>query len=77
VPVLLALGAEDELMCGAGATDCTSAATVRATNAPFFPASPGFDTFVLPNAGHAMNLARNAPEWFAFAAAWVHSAVGG
>lgn len=74
VPLLLALGSEDELMCGAppSATDCTSASTVRSTNAPFFAASPRFDTFVLPRAGHAMNLAINAPDWFSAAMTWAH-----
>ncbi|MGH7819551.1 MAG: PQQ-binding-like beta-propeller repeat protein [Candidatus Binatia bacterium] len=68
VPVLVAFGGHDLFNCGEGATDCSSAETVRAAEAPYYGGS--LDAYVLDGAGHAMNLARNAPEWFAAAAEW-------
>jgi pimeloyl-ACP methyl ester carboxylesterase len=77
-PVLVAAGGEDMLMCGTSpfGADCTNAATLRRSVTPFYPATSRLDTFVLPRAGHAMNLARNAPDWFAFAIGWSQQVVG-
>lgn len=78
VPVLLAVGTEDKIFCttsGAG-TDCSTAETLRAAVAPGFPNVPRLDTFVLPDAGHNMNWARNATEWFTHAIGWSDGVVG-
>lgn len=70
VPVLVVDGQQDNLFCGT-MVNCSTAATLRAYEAPFFSGSSRFDTFVLPGAGHSINLHQNAPLWFTAANAWV------
>ncbi len=79
VPVLVALGQQDAFMCGNPpiGTDCSTAESVRASNAATFAGSPRLDAFVLPTAGHDLNLALNAPEFFAHVVAWSHDVLGG
>lgn len=43
---------------------------------PGFPNVPRLDTFVLPAAGHNMNWALNATDWFAHAIGWSDLVVG-
>ncbi len=78
VPVLIALGQQDAFMCGTPplGTDCSSAATVRASNAAMFAGTPRLDAFVLPRAGHDLNLAINAPEFFAQVVTWTGDVLG-
>jgi pimeloyl-ACP methyl ester carboxylesterase len=77
VPVLLGFGSEDKASCvPPGGIDCSTAATVRAANAPLYAKAPRLDTFVLPRSGHAMNLAFNAPDWFNEVVAFSNSVVG-
>jgi pimeloyl-ACP methyl ester carboxylesterase len=78
VPVLVAVGGADAFMCGDPpfATDCTNAASVYESNAPFYSPEARLQTFVLPRAGHSMNFHLNAPNWFAAAAAWAEAFVG-
>ncbi|WP_433465578.1 alpha/beta fold hydrolase [Spirillospora sp. CA-128828] len=59
VPILIADGADDRLACAPDATDCSSAATLAAAERPFYPHSR-VDAVVIPHAGHAINLHRNA-----------------
>jgi alpha-beta hydrolase superfamily lysophospholipase len=73
VPVLLALGGHDLFMCGAGATDCASADTVSAAEAPYFAR---VKTFVLPGAGHSFALERNAVEFFDEVVRWTDALIG-
>jgi pimeloyl-ACP methyl ester carboxylesterase len=70
VPVLLVLGEHDALLCG-GQIDCSSAATVTSYEAQFYSAPAALTTFVLPQAGHSINLHLNAPLWFQAAAAQI------
>ncbi|MEU9046850.1 MULTISPECIES: alpha/beta hydrolase [unclassified Kitasatospora] len=76
VPVMFALGDHDPLMCGAGYEDCTSAAALRAQEAPFWSSAPSFDVLLLPNAGHGLNLAPNTGVLHTAAAAWLNRVVG-
>ncbi|MEU5694111.1 alpha/beta hydrolase [Actinosynnema sp. NPDC020468] len=73
-PVFLAVGQNDTAVCGALGTNCSTAATVRATEAPYF--TSGLTTYVLPSYGHSINLAPNARDYYAAAATWMTSAVG-
>lgn len=70
-PVLLAVGERDVIFCGVPnlLTPCDDAPTVLQREAPNF--GPQFDVFVLPEAGHDINLAPNASDWFAAANAWI------
>lgn len=76
VPVLLAVGSADRLFCGGGAADCRSAATVLAAERSHYAAAPCLDAFVLPGAGHGINLDRGAPAWFRAATRWTDRVLG-
>ncbi len=70
VPVLVAVGQEDSLLCGLGATDCSSAASVFRAEAPYYSAQAQLQVVVIPGSGHDLNLHTSAPLWFAAAMSW-------
>ncbi|WP_345638144.1 alpha/beta hydrolase [Rugosimonospora acidiphila] len=71
VPVLLMLGGDDNLSCGAGAIDCSSAGNVRAHEAPYWHGSAANVTFtVLPGVGHSIQLSTAEPVAAAIMLAW-------
>jgi alpha-beta hydrolase superfamily lysophospholipase len=74
VPVLVADGRLDVMFCGQGGggslTDCATDQSLHASEAPFFAQTPDLETFVLPGAGHILNLTRDAPAWYARALQW-------
>ena len=74
VPVFLAIGQYDGSFCTGNI--CESAENVAAFEAPFFSAEANLQTFVLPEAGHSINLDPNAPEWFEAARQWSDYYVG-
>ncbi|MGW1178187.1 alpha/beta hydrolase [Kitasatospora sp. NPDC002543] len=76
VPVLFALGDHDPLMCGAGYEDCTSAAGLRAQEAPFWTSAPSFEVLLLPNAGHGLNLVPNTGVLQSTTVDWLDRVVG-
>lgn len=69
VPLLIVNGMKDRLACAADATDCSSAATLEAAEQPFYPESR-VDAVVVPRAGHAVNLHRNADFAYQRVIAW-------
>ncbi|MFC3243539.1 alpha/beta hydrolase [Gordonia humi] len=73
VPVLVANGRADNVFCAQGGggslTDCTDARTLYRSERPFFPEAD-LSTYVLPAAGHSMNLALNNQEFFERAQRW-------
>ncbi|MET9230974.1 alpha/beta hydrolase [Lentzea sp. NPDC003310] len=76
VPVLIVVG-NDTHFCSAGVplmgSDCSSPAALKADEAPFFPAAPRLDTFVLDGYGHSINYAPNAPDYHAAVAQWART----
>jgi pimeloyl-ACP methyl ester carboxylesterase len=76
VPVLVALGQRDFINCDAPGTDCRDATTVRAAESRFFNDDARLEVFVLPGAGHSINSAPNARDWFAAEVAWSRRVVG-
>ena len=74
VPVLSVVGSRDSAVCGALATDCSSAEAVRAAEAPYYAAP--LRTFVLAGYGHSVNLAPNAGEYYSAVAEWALDEVG-
>jgi pimeloyl-ACP methyl ester carboxylesterase len=70
VPVLLAVGQNDALLCGAP-LNCSDAGSLLTSESWFYGPMAQLDTFVLPNSGHSINLHANAPEWFSKAQDWV------
>lgn len=71
VPVLSVVGQQDALFCGAGGTDCTSNATVKAAEAPYFTAASSYSALVIPNTGHDIALHPSAFFSFAEINAWL------
>jgi pimeloyl-ACP methyl ester carboxylesterase len=76
VPVLTAVGRYDRLMCSPDATTCSSASTLLAAEAPFYSPAACLQAYVLPRAGHDMNLHLNSQDFFAVAARWSDRWVG-
>jgi pimeloyl-ACP methyl ester carboxylesterase len=65
VPVLMAVGQSDNLACdGALGLTCDTPAALVAREAPHFSAQACLSAYVLPGAGHAANLHRNAREGY-------------
>lgn len=72
VPVLLANGTRDPLFCGLLAVDCSTAGSLVAAERPHLgPHVPSVDGFVLPGAGHNLNYAPNAQDFFTAAQTWI------
>ena len=69
VPVLSINGAHDKLFCNP--TACASAAAFRRAEASYYQASPDFRAWVLPRAGHDINLARNTRRFQSRVFAWL------
>ena len=68
VPVLVVIGQNDLFFCTPEV--CASADSVAANEAPFFSPEACLQAFVLPNAGHNINLHPNAREWYEAAHQW-------
>jgi pimeloyl-ACP methyl ester carboxylesterase len=74
VPVLTAIASGDPTFCGLLATDCGSSASYYAAEAPYY--GPRLQAYVLPDYGHALNFAPNAPSLHAAVVAWADRIVG-
>ncbi|MGQ0840968.1 alpha/beta hydrolase [Actinokineospora sp.] len=70
VPVLIVVGAEDKIVCGAGASDCSSSAALYGQEKQFYP-NARLDVRVVPGTGHSLNLHRSAPQWHGAVAGWL------
>jgi pimeloyl-ACP methyl ester carboxylesterase len=68
VPVLIVNGRYDKPFCAQGGggslTDCTDDATLHASEAPFFSPAARLQTTVVSDAGHDLNLQRDADVFF-------------
>jgi hypothetical protein len=74
-PVLLAVGQTDLLFCNA-MLSCADSQAVLARESGDFSAEACLEAYVLPTAGHSINLHLNAADWFAAAQAWSDRRVG-
>ncbi|WP_330256216.1 alpha/beta hydrolase [Nocardia sp. NBC_00565] len=74
VPVLLANGSRDRVFCAQGAawslTDCSSADSLYRSEKPFYP-NADVEAYILPGAGHSIDLALNNKDFFARATEWI------
>ena len=73
VPVLNVIGDFDTLACQL--PSCTGSGSV-ANEADFYPDGADYTQLIVPNAGHSLNLHRNAPSWYEEAQDWVRDHVG-
>jgi pimeloyl-ACP methyl ester carboxylesterase len=76
VPVLLVAGEYDAVFCGLTAANCASSSTLRRSEAPYYSPKACLKTYVLPNAGHDINLHLNARNWFRIGIDWIDARVG-
>ena len=72
VPVFIAMGAVDGLFCGFLVTTCTRSGVLTAER-PYYSAAPSVDAFVLPTAGHDINLSPRAPEMHEAVITWTNA----
>jgi pimeloyl-ACP methyl ester carboxylesterase len=71
VPVLMVDGQYDTFYCLGSCTD----EYAKAQGADYASA-PCYDSFILPNSGHDVNLELNSTEWFMRANSWVQDRIG-
>ena len=76
IPVLIVDGVKDRLVCAPDAMDCSTSAKIEAFEQPYFPAT-NVDAVVIADAGHVVNLHRNARTAYRAITNWLnHSAAG-
>ncbi|WP_246476644.1 alpha/beta hydrolase [Actinokineospora xionganensis] len=75
VPVLVALG-DDPSFCGLLGTNCSSAETLRASEAIYYSPAARLKTYVHHGYGHAFNYAPDAPAYHDFVMTWADEAIG-
>lgn len=73
VPVLNVIGDFDTLSCQL--PSCTASGSV-ANEASFYPADACYTQWIVPNAGHSLNLHLDAPSWYERAQHWIADALG-
>jgi pimeloyl-ACP methyl ester carboxylesterase len=71
VPVLVVNGDADVVMCSPLFDNCASAERMRRLELAYYAASPCLRTFLLPGAGHAVNLAMNTRVYHQRVRAWL------
>lgn len=71
VPVLIVVGERDALFCGEDVDFGRSSAAVHAFEQAYYSPAARLQTYVIPRAGHSLNLHYNARTWFAIARDWV------
>jgi pimeloyl-ACP methyl ester carboxylesterase len=77
VPVLLATGQNDVMTCDPSVgLSCADADAFLAREGSNYTPQSCLEAFVLPNAGHDINLHKNSHPWFEAASSWVNRHVG-
>ncbi|MCM6775927.1 alpha/beta hydrolase [Nocardia sp. CDC159] len=73
VPVMLVNGSMDKLSCGVDFSICRDAAVLHAAESPYFSPAARLHTYVLPGAGHSVNLAPSTESYQAAVLSWANS----
>lgn len=76
VPVLVVNGDADVVMCSPLLDNCSSAEHLRQLEQTFYAGSPCFRTFLLPGAGHSVNLATDTQSYQARVRDWLADPCG-
>ena len=74
-PVQVVVGQHDALFCGP-ASYCSSPLSLTTLERTFYPSARSFDFTVVPDAGHSLNLQRNARTTFSTINSWLRATVG-
>jgi pimeloyl-ACP methyl ester carboxylesterase len=73
VPVLAAVGENDQLFCGGPLSfPCTDYHAIIRNEQSFYSPAAQLEGYVLPGAGHVLNLHDNSTQWFAAANGWLN-----
>jgi pimeloyl-ACP methyl ester carboxylesterase len=74
-PVLLVVGQDDGLFCGAvpATPDCTSSSSVRTFEAPFYTSAASVTAKTIPGTGHDLALSPSANQSFAVINQWIQT----
>ncbi|WP_433591302.1 alpha/beta hydrolase [Nocardia sp. CA-145437] len=75
-PVLIVDGSRDRMVCGPGFGTCTDTATLYAAEQQYFSPAARLRTHVVPDSGHAVNLAPNTGGYHAVVLDWMRSIAG-
>jgi pimeloyl-ACP methyl ester carboxylesterase len=76
VPTMLVMGQDDPAFCGGLiAPNCSSAASLLASEGPYYPAAAKLQTYVVDDWGHSINYAPDAPGYQAAVVAWAKQMV--
>lgn len=70
VPVLVVVGEHDRLICGQGASDCSSSAALLAGERPYYAPTADLQALVVPDTGHVINLHQTAPAHYRHLVRW-------
>lgn len=70
VPVLEVVGQDDNLFCF-GTLDCTNTEIVQQYEEAFYSPDAHLQVVIIPQAGHDLNLQKNASVWEAAAQQWI------
>ncbi|WP_020386542.1 alpha/beta hydrolase [Kribbella catacumbae] len=73
VPVLVVVGQHDRLICGPGASDCSSSTALLAGERPYYAPTADLQALAVPNTGHVLNLHQTAPTFYPHLAHWTNS----
>jgi pimeloyl-ACP methyl ester carboxylesterase len=77
VPVLIAVGQDDLLYCSpSNNLSCANRQAILQRETANFSSQACLEAFVLPNAGHSLNLHSNAHSWFGEAVDWANEMIG-
>lgn len=72
VPVMEVLGENDNIFC-LGTFNCTNTQGVQQYEAPFFSPDAHLQVLIIPQAGHDLNLQKNASVWESAAVQWLQT----
>jgi pimeloyl-ACP methyl ester carboxylesterase len=75
-PVLIVDGQNDRFFCSPLTGNCRGAAALRNSEAPFYAATACLEAYVLPGAGHDVNLATDTQNYQRAARSWADTFVG-
>lgn len=76
VPTFLVNGKSEIFFCGTESKDCSSAEALYTSQQQFFTAQACLQTAVIGDAGHALNLQRNATQTYDVVINWLNRSLG-
>ncbi|MFC4945102.1 alpha/beta hydrolase [Pseudonocardia sp. GCM10023141] len=76
IPTFMINGANELFFCGIDQNHCASSQKLQTEEAKYFSDAACFRAAVIPNAGHDLNLQRNAPDTYAVVVTYANQMLG-